>query len=106
MTILVTGSAGFIGYHVSLALLARGEAVLGVDNLNSYYDPALKRARLERLCAHGSFTFEPADVADLEAVTALARRHRDALSGVVHLAAQAGVRHSLDSAVRLRPEQS
>jgi UDP-glucuronate 4-epimerase len=95
MTILVTGSAGFIGYHVSLALLARGEAVLGVDNLNSYYDPALKRARLERLCAHGSFTFEPADVADLEAVTALARRHRDALSGVVHLAAQAGVRHSL-----------
>ncbi len=93
--ILVTGSAGFIGYHVSLALLARGEAVLGVDNLNSYYDPALKRARLERLCAQTGFAFEPADIADQGAITALARRHRDAISGVVHLAAQAGVRHSL-----------
>ncbi len=95
MTVLVTGSAGFIGFHVSLALLARGETVLGVDNLNSYYDPALKRARLERLRAHAGFAFEPADIADLEAITALARRHRDAISGVLHLAAQAGVRHSL-----------
>ena len=95
MTVLVTGSAGFIGYHVSEALLARGETVLGVDNLNSYYDPALKRARLERLGAHAGFAFEPADIADLEAITALARRHRDEIEGVVHLAAQAGVRHSL-----------
>ena len=97
MTVLVTGSAGFIGYHVSEALLARGEAVVGVDNLNSYYEPALKQARLERLCAHPGFAFEPADIADLEAITALARRHRDQISGVVHLAAQAGVRHSLEA---------
>ena len=95
MTILVTGSAGFIGYHVSAALLARGEAVVGVDNLNSYYDPSLKRARLERLRAHAGFAFERADIADLDAITALARRHRDEITGVVHLAAQAGVRHSL-----------
>ena len=95
MTILVTGSAGFIGYHVSAALLARGEAVVGVDNLNSYYDPSLKRARLERLRAQVGFAFEQADVADLEAVTTLARRHRHQITGVVHLAAQAGVRHSL-----------
>ena len=97
MTVLVTGSAGFIGYHVSEALLARGEAVVGVDNLNSYYDPALKQARLERLCAHAGFAFEQADIADLETITALARRHRDQISGVVHLAAQAGVRHSLEA---------
>jgi UDP-glucuronate 4-epimerase len=95
MTILVSGSAGFIGYHVSVALLARDEVVLGVDDLNSYYDPALKRARLERLRAHAGFAFEQADVADLEAITALARRHRNEITGVVHLAAQAGVRHSL-----------
>ena len=95
MAILVTGSAGFIGYHVSLALLARGEQVIGVDNLNAYYDPALKRARLERLETHAGFTFETHDVADRAAMSALARRHRSALTGVVHLAAQAGVRHSL-----------
>ena len=74
MTVLVTGSAGFIGYHVSAALLARGEPVLGVDNLNSYYDPALKQARLERLQALPGFAFERADVADRAAMTALARR--------------------------------
>src|SRR4051812_39410370 len=85
MTVLVTGSAGFIGYHVSAALLARGETVLGIDNLNSYYDPALKRARLERLCAQAGFAFRQADIADLEAITALARRHRGEIAGVVHL---------------------
>jgi UDP-glucuronate 4-epimerase len=95
MTVLVTGSAGFIGYHVAEALLARDEQVLGVDNLNSYYDPRLKQARLERLQAHPAFTFAQADVADLAAITALARRHRDQIEGVIHLAAQAGVRHSL-----------
>ena len=95
MTVLVTGSAGFIGSHVSQALLARGEQVVGVDDLNDYYDPALKRARLEWLRANRGFAFEQADIADLDAITALARRHRDAVTGVVHLAAQAGVRHSL-----------
>jgi UDP-glucuronate 4-epimerase len=95
MTILVTGSAGFIGYHVSQALLARGEEVLGIDNLNSYYDPALKRARLERLRALPGFAFAQADIADRAAITALARAQRARLQGVVHLAAQAGVRHSL-----------
>jgi len=97
MTVLVTGSAGFIGYHVSAALLARGDEVLGVDNLNPYYDPALKRARLERLQASPGFTFERADVADRPAMTALARRERQRIRGVVHLAAQAGVRHSLEA---------
>jgi UDP-glucuronate 4-epimerase len=95
MTILLTGCAGFIGYHVSVALLARDELVLGVDNLNGYYDPALKRARLERLRAEAGFAFAQADIADLEAITGLVRRHRDEITGVVHLAAQAGVRHSL-----------
>jgi UDP-glucuronate 4-epimerase len=97
MTVLVTGAAGFIGYHVSLALLGRGEAVLGIDNLNSYYDPALKRARLEQLRAHAGFVFEPADIADFDAITELARRDRDEITAVVHLAAQAGVRHSLSA---------
>ena len=95
MTVLVTGSAGFIGYHVAEALLARDEQVLGVDSLNSYYDPGLKRARLERLQAQPGFTFAQADLADLAALTALARRHHERIDRVVHLAAQAGVRHSL-----------
>ncbi len=95
MAVLVTGAAGFIGSHVSHALLARGEQVVGIDNLNDYYDPALKRARLERLEAKSGFAFEHADIADLDAITELARRHRDTVTGVVHLAAQAGVRHSL-----------
>jgi UDP-glucuronate 4-epimerase len=95
MTVLVTGSAGFIGYHVAEALLARDQPVLGIDNLNSYYDPGLKQARLERLQARSGFTFAQADIADLAAITALARRHRDRIDGVIHLAAQAGVRHSL-----------
>ena len=97
MTVLVTGCAGFIGYHVAEALLARDEQVLGVDNLNSYYDPALKQARLERLRAHPAFTFARADVADLAAITALVRGHPDRIESVIHLAAQAGVRHSLEA---------
>lgn len=94
--ILVTGAAGFIGMHVSRRLLERGEAVVGVDNLNAYYDPALKRARLAQL--HGApapaFTFHEADVADEAAIRAIFARHRPAR--VVHLAAQAGVRYALD----------
>jgi UDP-glucuronate 4-epimerase len=95
MATIVTGCAGFIGYHVSLALLGRGERVIGIDNLNEYYDPALKRARLGGLEDHAGFRFAKLDVADLAGITSLARRHRSEISGVIHLAAQAGVRHSL-----------
>jgi UDP-glucuronate 4-epimerase len=92
--ILITGVAGFIGYHVAEAVLARGETVLGVDNLNPYYDVALKEARLERLGRHAGFSVIRADVSDRDAMLAIAETHVD-ITGVVHLAAQAGVRHSL-----------
>ena len=95
MAIIVTGCAGFIGYHVSRELLARGERVIGVDDVNSYYDPALKRARLDRLKGHAGFGFAKLDVGDRAGISALARRHRSEITGVIHLAAQAGVRHSL-----------
>jgi UDP-glucuronate 4-epimerase len=92
--ILVTGVAGFIGYHLAEALLARGESVLGIDNLNPYYDVALKHARVERLERCAGFTWLKADVSDRDAILALADMHPD-IEGIVHLAAQAGVRHSL-----------
>ena len=91
--VLVTGAAGFIGYHVAQALLARGETVLGIDNLNAYYDPALKEARVARLGSRAGFGFERIDLADRAAVVALFARHD--IGRVVHLAAQAGVRYSL-----------
>lgn len=94
MAILVTGAAGFIGYHVTQALLARGERVVGVDNLNPYYDVRLKQARLARLEAQAGFSFQPADIADREAMAALPARH-GGFDGIVHLAAQAGVRYSM-----------
>ena len=94
MTILLTGAAGFIGYHVAEALLARGERVIGVDNLNDYYDVRLKRARLERLDGRAGFEFCCADLADRDAVFQLVGHNKD-IDIVVHLAAQAGVRHSL-----------
>ena len=94
MTVLLTGAAGFIGMHVAQALLARGEPVVGVDNLTPYYDVRLKRARLERLRAQAGFSFIEADVADREAMLSLAAAH-PAVTRVVHLAAQPGVRHSL-----------
>jgi UDP-glucuronate 4-epimerase len=93
MAILLTGAAGFIGFHVAQALLARGDEVIGLDNLNDYYDPALKRARLEQLQGRKGFKFFQVDIADVDAVqqaTAGADIRR-----VVHLAAQAGVRYSL-----------
>lgn len=96
MTVLVTGAAGFVGLHVCKALLARGEPVLGVDNLNSYYDPALKRARLAELEREPGFRFHRLDIAELDALTALAREHAPEIRAVVHLAAQAGVRYSLE----------
>jgi len=94
VTVLLTGAAGFIGYHVAEALLARGEHVLGVDNLNAYYDVRLKQARLARLDGKPGFTFCQADVADREAIHGLVGQNSD-IELIVHLAAQAGVRHSL-----------
>jgi UDP-glucuronate 4-epimerase len=94
VTILVTGVAGFIGYHVAQALLARGEQVVGLDNLNPYYDVGLKEARLARLEGRPGFTFARIDIADRAAVAELVARH-PGISRIVHLAAQAGVRHSM-----------
>jgi UDP-glucuronate 4-epimerase len=92
--ILVTGAAGFIGAAVCHALLARGDSVLGIDNLNAYYDVGLKEARLARLAGERNFSFRKADIADRDAMMALAG---SGLSGIVHLAAQPGVRYSLEN---------
>ena len=92
--ILVTGAAGFIGAAVSEAFLANGETVLGVDNLNDYYDVALKDARLARLADKPDFSFRKLDIADRDAMLALALEF-PAIDRIVHLAAQAGVRYSL-----------
>jgi UDP-glucuronate 4-epimerase len=91
VTILLTGAAGFIGMHVAQALLVRGEAVIGVDNVNDYYDVALKEARVARLQAHEDFRLERVDISDQDALTPLA----GGVDRVIHLAAQAGVRYSL-----------
>ena len=93
--ILVTGAAGFIGMHACERLLARGETVLGIDNLNAYYDVALKEARLSRLTAHPRFRFERMDVANRGGMVALFERFRP--RRVLHLAAQAGVRYSIEA---------
>jgi UDP-glucuronate 4-epimerase len=95
MALLVTGTAGFIGYHVAARLLETGERVIGIDNLNAYYDVALKHARLTRLEDRDGFTFHPIDISDPDAVSPLLEHHPD-ITGIIHLAAQAGVRHSLN----------
>ena len=91
--ILVTGAAGFIGFHVAWRLLERGRFVLGIDNLDSYYDVRLKQARLKRLAAFDGFRFDRVDIADRTGIGKLFSAERFPV--VVHLAAQAGVRHSL-----------
>jgi UDP-glucuronate 4-epimerase len=93
--ILVTGAAGFIGFHTAQKLLARGYPVVGLDNLNSYYDVSLKEARLALLRQHPEFHFEPIDLADREPMANLFAKER--FARVVHLAAQAGVRYSLQA---------
>jgi UDP-glucuronate 4-epimerase len=94
MKILVTGAAGFIGFHTSRSLLERGDVVVGLDNLNSYYDPALKLARLQILREFPNFHFFELDIADRAGMEDIF--HREKFQRVIHLAAQAGVRYSID----------
>jgi UDP-glucuronate 4-epimerase len=93
--ILVTGAAGFIGSHVAHQLLERGDTVVGVDNLNAYYDPRLKQARLDRLTGVKGFTFHRVDIADRKRIARLFAS--EGVDRVIHLAAQAGVRYSLSN---------
>jgi UDP-glucuronate 4-epimerase len=93
-TILVTGAAGFIGFHIARRLLAEGREIVGLDSLNAYYDPALKQARLDILRADPRFSFVQGDLANRVAMAELFAKHRFGV--VVHLAAQAGVRHSIE----------
>lgn len=93
--ILITGAAGFIGFHLAKRLLRAGRTVVGLDNLNAYYDPALKRARLAELETVGGFRLEIADLSDYERVQTLFAE--TAPAHVVHLAAQAGVRYSIEN---------
>ena len=99
MRVLVTGAAGFIGYHVSRRLLERGDEVLGVDNLNSYYDPRLKQSRLAQLATHPAFKFALVDLADAASTNTLAQA--GPFDVTVHLAAQAGVRYSQERLDRM-----
>ncbi|MCP4327712.1 MAG: SDR family NAD(P)-dependent oxidoreductase [Alphaproteobacteria bacterium] len=94
MKVIVTGAAGFIGYHAAVALLDAGAAVVGVDNLSPYYDVSLKEARLANLTDREGFEFRRLDITDHDGMVALTEAHPDT-SHVLHLAAQAGVRHSL-----------
>lgn len=95
MTVLVTGAAGFIGSAVSLRLLARGDTVIGIDNHNDYYDPALKEARLARQAGHPNYTHLRIDLADRSGMAELFRTHKP--RRVVNLAAQAGVRYAMEN---------
>ncbi|NRA40554.1 MAG: SDR family NAD(P)-dependent oxidoreductase, partial [Planctomycetes bacterium] len=92
--ILITGAAGFIGYHVSQYLLSHGEQIIGIDNINDYYDPGLKNERLRLLEEKTEFTFCKCDIADNAAMQKIFSQHK--IERVVHLAAQAGVRYSID----------
>jgi len=92
--VIVTGVVGFIGSHLAQSLLGRGDRVIGIDNLNDYYDVNLKRARLDRLLKKEGFSFHRTDISDREAMFSIAASNPE-VTGIVHLAAQAGVRHSL-----------
>jgi UDP-glucuronate 4-epimerase len=94
MRIFLTGAAGFIGFHTAKALLARGHSVAAIDEVNAYYDPALKHARLDQLTALNGFRFAKGDIADAETLAAAADNHK--YDVILHLAAQAGVRHALE----------
>ena len=96
MAVLLTGAAGFIGYHTAEALLNRGERVVGVDIVNDYYDVTLKEARLARLVGHDGFSFNRIDIANKEAMSNLVANNPD-IDKIIHLAAQAGVRYSLEN---------
>jgi UDP-glucuronate 4-epimerase len=95
MRVLVTGAAGFIGFHLAKRLLERGDTVVGVDNLNAYYDPSLKRSRLEQLRKLPGFEFFASDIADREAMEKVLGKGR--FDAIVNLAAQAGVRYSIEN---------
>jgi UDP-glucuronate 4-epimerase len=95
MKILVTGAAGFIGFHVTRALIARGDTVVGLDNINDYYDPALKHARLDILNELDGFSFHKIELADKDAVARVFENEQP--DKVTHLAAQAGVRYSIEN---------
>ena len=95
MKVLVTGSAGFIGSSLSLSLLDRGDEVIGIDNHNDYYDPKLKEARLNRHLSYKNYKHVRMDIEDKESVQKLFESHN--FDGVVNLAAQAGVRYSIEN---------
>ncbi|MEE8657588.1 dTDP-glucose 4,6-dehydratase [Acetobacteraceae bacterium EV16P] len=97
--VILTGVAGFIGFHLARFLLARGDRVIGIDNINDYYDVTLKEARLTQLHQSRAFTFYQRDLADSEAISSALKPHQD-ITHIVHLAAQAGVRHSLAAPAR------
>jgi len=95
MKVMVTGAAGFIGYHVSKRLLVQGDEILGVDNLNDYYDVSLKEARLAQIQGHRGFSFHKIDLSDQGAIAQLF--DDNLIDCVINLAAQAGVRYSLEN---------
>src|SRR5690625_2237668 len=103
MRVLVTGAAGFIGFHLSKVLLERGDQVVGIDNLNDYYDVRLKEARLDNLQGRPGFSFKKLDLADRAGIFELFEEFRP--QGVVNLAAQAGVRYSLQNPYAYRSEE-
>ena len=95
MKILLTGAAGFIGMHVASKLLKRGDSVIGIDNLNSYYDPELKKERLKLLNNFERFNFKKIDISDSDEIKNIFSKHK--FDRVVHMAAQAGVRYSIEN---------